>query len=136
MDETKNTAVEKAHIAVEMTAAAQVAVEESRAAQVNLIAEAVADALKKKATEGDEAAFVTITNGTIYKKQLDHEELIRATLEQTKKTNGRVTVLEKRSIGIWISNHPLGFAFIIISMMSLMTPDVRDSIIKVIAKFI
>ncbi len=43
-------------------------------------------------------------------------------LAEQKKTNGRITRLEKVSHGVWVRNHPWKFAGIIISIISILTP--------------
>jgi len=43
---------------------------------------------------------------------------------QTTLTNGRVTKLEKHSIGVWIRNHPYKFAGMVICFVSIITPIV------------
>ena len=42
---------------------------------------------------------------------------------QTTKTNGRVTNLEKRSIGIWISNHPFKVILYVLMIAGILFSD-------------
>jgi hypothetical protein len=63
-------------------------------------------------------------------KKLDSVEI------QTKLTNGRVNVIEKRSLGVWVYNHPYRFALILLSLGGALTPimisDFRQPIIAAI----
>jgi len=81
--------------------------------------------------EKDKDVFMTtqVTNIEIY-------ELLKKTHKQTKETNGRVTKLEDKSLGLWISNHP--FKFLIASMIfiSVVISDIRHPIITFLTKFI
>lgn len=76
--------------------------------------------------------MVKYTNKDIMQKLEDlHEEQTKI-LEQTKKTNGRVTNLEKRSIGMWVSNNTLKFIIISLMLMGLFIKETRDLIIHAI----
>jgi hypothetical protein len=70
--------------------------------------------------------FITITNEDIYKELQHLKEVGQATLDQAMKTNGRVTKLEKVSIGNWIANHPFKFTLGVIIFISLLTPEARE----------
>jgi len=80
--------------------------------------------------------FKEITNEDIYSELQHLKEVGQKTLEQACRTNGRVNVLEKRSVGMWISNHPFKFTIIIIVFISLLTPETRDAIFNFATKFI
>jgi hypothetical protein len=80
--------------------------------------------------------FKEITNEDIYSELQHLKEVGQKTLEQACRTNGRVNVLEKRSIGMWISNHPFKFTIIIIVFISLLTPETRDAIFNFATKLI
>jgi len=55
---------------------------------------------------------------------------------QTSKTNGRVTVLERNSIGLWIRNHPVKFGIcIVVTVLTLMS-ELRQPIIEALVKMI
>jgi len=56
--------------------------------------------------------------------------------DQTLLTNGRVTVLEKHSVGMWISNNSIKFTIICIALLSLLISDIRHPIINLLATFI
>ncbi len=53
---------------------------------------------------------------------------------QTTKTNGRVTVLEAKSIGVWISNHPFKFTGFLLMSIGFLVSDTRGLIIELIKK--
>lgn len=74
--------------------------------------------------------FMTITNKDIWQKLLSLEGVITATHDQALKTNGRVTAIEARSIGIWISNHPIRFAALCVFAISLIQPEARDAVFQ------
>jgi hypothetical protein len=58
---------------------------------------------------GDDT-FIEITHADVYNELKDQRKIQEATLAQAKATNGRVTRLEGRSIGLWVSSHPFKFA--------------------------
>jgi hypothetical protein len=72
--------------------------------------------------------FKEITNEDIYRTLQEVKELGEKTHSQACKTNGRVSYLEKKSIGIWIANHPFKFTILIIILISLLTPETREAI--------
>jgi hypothetical protein len=72
--------------------------------------------------------FITITNEDIYKELQHLKEVGQATLEQACRTNGRVTNLEKRSIGMWIARHPFKFTLIVIVVISFLTAETREAL--------
>ena len=52
--------------------------------------------------------------------------------EQTTKTNGRVTELERRSIGLWMANHQLKSIMFCIALTCFFVSDLRHPIVKFI----
>lgn len=54
--------------------------------------------------------------------------------KQTQLTNGRVTVLEKRSLGNWISNHPFRFTVFILIFTSLVISDIRQPVLEILLR--
>lgn len=80
--------------------------------------------------------FITITNHDIWEKLAGMEELQRKTLEQALKTNGRVTSLESKSIGVWISKHPLRFTASVLVFISVFIPNIRDPLLALIKNFL
>ena len=54
--------------------------------------------------------------------------------EQTVKTNGRVSSLERRSIGNWIGNHPFKFSGYCLVFFSLVISDVRYKVLETVLK--
>lgn len=60
------------------------------------------------------------------------DEKIDAVHSQTQITNGRVTRLERNSIGQWISNHKLQAALVFMSFTAFLVSDSRNFIIETI----
>ncbi len=54
--------------------------------------------------------------------------------EQTQKTNGRVTILEKRSVGNWISNHPFKFTIFILIITTIVISDIRHPMLEILLR--
>jgi len=84
----------------------------------------------------DNKTFVTkrITNQHIY-------DLLQATHDQAKKTNGRVTILEeenktmkRRSVGHWIGEHPFKFSGYVMIFFAVVISDIRHPLISSIIK--
>jgi hypothetical protein len=63
-----------------------------------------------------EKTFVRITQQMIYDKQREHDDLLKSIHDQTMRTNGRVTELEKRSWGVWVRDNPYKFTAIIVAI--------------------
>lgn len=51
-----------------------------------------------------------VTNKDVYRKLNEQDKILKEILDQAKLTNGRVTTLEKKSVGIWMSKNPVRFA--------------------------
>jgi len=58
------------------------------------------------------------------------------TYVQARKTNGRVTCLEKRSIGLWISLHPFQFTLYALILLAILISDLRHPLIEIITKLV
>ena len=84
---------------------------------------------------GNEDTFMRITNTNLWEKLEKIEETGIATHAQVVKTNGRVTALEKKSIGMWISNHPYKFSMLIIPFVLLVVSDFRQPLLDVLFKY-
>lgn len=80
--------------------------------------------------------FITITNHDIWEKLSGLEELQRKTLEQALKTNGRVNSLEAKSIGVWVSKHPLKFTAYVMVFVSVFMSDIREPLLSLIKSFL
>ena len=78
-----------------------------------------------------EEVFVTeeVTNGDIY-------DLLKKTHDQTAETNGRVTKLEKRSIGNIICNHPYKSIVASLVLFALPIGEMRDYVITFLTKLL
>jgi hypothetical protein len=78
--------------------------------------------------------FITITNEDIYKELQHVKEVGEKTLTQALVTNGRVTQLEKKSIGVWVSQNPLRFSIYLLVFFSFVISDVRHPIMDLVMK--
>jgi len=78
--------------------------------------------------------FKEITNEDIYTELVDLKKLAESTHAQACKTNGRVTVLERKSIGVWISLHPIKFATSCLISISFLISDIRHPLIDLLLK--
>lgn len=67
--------------------------------------------------------------------KLIHEKLDKVHL-QTKLTNGRVTILEDKSVGMWIKDNPLKFVIYVLIFLCLVISDIRHPIISLLTSFI
>jgi hypothetical protein len=76
--------------------------------------------------------FKEITNEDIYSELQHLKEVGQRTLEQATRTNGRVTNLEKRSLGMWIARHPFKFAAYVLIVISFLVSDIRHPMIDLI----
>ena len=56
--------------------------------------------------------------------------------KEVKKTNGRVTHLEKHSFGSWISKNPFKFALFTTVFLLLLISDFRNEIVAFLLKFV
>ena len=76
--------------------------------------------------------FITteVTNQDIYKKLNEMGDVQQKILAHAKYTNGRVTVIEKKSIGLWISNHPFKFSAFCLMFFSFVISDIRHPLIN------
>jgi hypothetical protein len=82
--------------------------------------------------EGVMTVFKEITNEDIYSQLQELTCLAKATHEQACKTNGRVTNLEKRSLGMWIARHPFKFTSFVLITISFLVSDIRHPMIDLI----
>ena len=87
-------------------------------------------------TKKDDGFVVRYTNKDIMDK-LDslHADQIK-TLNQALKTNGRVTMLEKRSIGVWISNNIFKFIIFVGIFFAVVISDVRHPLVEFLMRFL
>lgn len=67
--------------------------------------------------------FIEITNQDIYQRILKIEESVNETLIQARKTNGRVTAIEKKSIGVWVALNPVKFLLLALTVIALTVGD-------------
>lgn len=57
--------------------------------------------------------------------QKEHRQLLQGIHEQVQRTNGRVTALEKSSIGAWAKRHPVKMAVITAGVVLFLVSDTR-----------
>jgi len=55
---------------------------------------------------------------------------------QTKLTNGRVSELEKRSLGLWIHNHQTRTILFICALFSILISDIRHPVLGLVCKLL
>jgi hypothetical protein len=79
--------------------------------------------------------FKEITNEDIYRELQEIKEMGIKTHDQACKTNGRVSVLEKKSLGMWISQNPLRFALFLLVFFSIIISDIRHPLVESLIKF-
>lgn len=68
----------------------------------------------------------------LHRKQDKTHETLELVLAQAKLTNGRVTALEKVSIGNWIRNNPGKFVFSCLVITSAMSATGRELILEIV----
>lgn len=78
--------------------------------------------------------MVRYTNKDIMEKLDSLYKQQTQTYEQAKKTNGRVTNLEKKSIGYWASNNMVKAVMIVSLLLSILISDSRDVLIQTLIK--
>jgi len=89
--------------------------------------------------------FITkrITNADVYKELQQQHATLKDVLEQTKRTNGRVTELEKRAeinegkilLNI-ISKYPFRFTIFILAFISFVVSDIRHPLFDLLIKLL
>jgi len=79
--------------------------------------------------------FIEITHKDVYDELKSQRIIHEQTLVQVEATNGRVTKLEEKSVGLWISNHPFKFAGGILIFGTLLSAAIGVSSGKVFEIF-
>lgn len=92
--------------------------------------------MSKSRNNSDNVLTVTISGRDIMDKLESQDVILNKIHNQSKITNGRVTVLENRSLGLWISNNIMKFTFGMILIFSLISQPTREFAIKIITKLI
>jgi len=82
----------------------------------------------------DEILIHKVTGNEIYKHMKSMDVSLKNISIQTEKTNGRVTELEKRSIGMWIRNHPMKFTAFVLFMLMFLVQETRSFATSTIMK--
>ena len=80
----------------------------------------------------DKNTFISITNQDIYDEIQEMHKVSRETLAQATYTNGRVTNLENKSIGIWVSNNPIKLTLFILGFTGLFVSDFREPLFSIL----
>jgi len=64
-------------------------------------------------SSSDSGGFVVeYTNKEIFEAISENQKISEEILSEAKTTNGRLSRVESKSLGIWISNHPIKFVVI------------------------
>lgn len=84
----------------------------------------------------DDIIIHTVSAEDIYKKLTSIEKVQNKILVQAQLTNGRVSVLENRSIGFWIQNHPFKFILLVFVFLLFLISDSRYFILSGVYKWI
>ena len=72
----------------------------------------------------------------VMNKLKEQDNILREILNHAKQTNGRVNMLEKKSIGLIISNNPFKFALIFLIFIGLIINDIRNPLFNLIIKLL
>ena len=82
--------------------------------------------------------FFRVTQQMIYDKLIALEEKSHLIHEQTTRTNGRVTHLEKTSVGLWVEQHPYYFAgaLLFIVVIIFTTDSLKSNILTILQRFL
>ena len=86
------------------------------------------DEFTVKYTTRDVVDKIEKLNSQSLKRDEEQNKILNNILEQTRLTNGRVTALEKVSIGVWIAKNPFKFTLIVLVIMSLLGLTAADVI--------
>ena len=73
---------------------------------------------------------VRYTNKDIIERIEEVNTVAQAVLVQAKRTNGRVTTLETRSLGYWIGKNPIKFAVYFAAFLAIVVSDLRTPILN------
>lgn len=84
--------------------------------------------------KGSSEFMVRYTNKDIMEKIESLHDIQEQTLMQTKKTNGRVTVLENKSIGVWVNNNKVKTLMLMSILFSILISDSREAIVGLLIK--
>ena len=76
----------------------------------------------------DKDVFIRITNKDIYAELKQMHKTVEDVLEQARYTNGRVTKLERKSLGLWVERNPIKFTIIIVALVSVFAIDAKEGL--------
>lgn len=79
---------------------------------------------------------VKYTNKNIMDKLQEQDNTLNEILNHAKETNGRVTVLETKSIGMWVSNNPFKFVLFVILFIAMVISDFRHPLMNLFTSLI
>ena len=88
------------------------------------------------AKKQSEDFVVRYTNKDIMRKLDSIEERLEKVHHQASLTNGRVTKLEDRSIGVWISRNIFKFLMFVLLFFSIVISDIRHPLIDALTRLI
>lgn len=80
--------------------------------------------------------MVRYTNKDIMEKLESLDNTTQQILSHAQLTNGRVNLLEKKSIGMWVSNNPMKFTLFVLTFTAIVISDIRQPLLQLVGNFL